>query len=112
MIFLKSKDEYEKAIKDLAKKTSEIKDLKNIIQEYENENLIPEFGELEELRQFLVDEPEEGIKFKCNGLKYEVLDIEDFIKEYGYDQWSQAVWGADFSDLLDGGRIGVIKNEK
>jgi len=112
MKYLKGKVDYENAKKELAKKTTEIKNLKKSIQNYENENLIPEFEEMEDLRSFLSEEPEENTIFKYRGNDYNVLDIEDFIKEYGYDQWNQAVSSADFGDLLNGGRISVIENRK
>jgi len=94
MKHLKSKDEYEKAKEDLVKKEIELKDLKVSILNYENENLAPNFNNLDELREFLSEEPEEGTLFKYNGVEYEVLDIQD--------------GRAKFVDLLDGGRISVI----
>ena len=106
---IQSKEEYDQLSKDLVKRLDEIKVLKRLILDYENENLIPEFNSLDELREFLADEPEEDIIFKYNNAKYSVLDIEEFIREYGHDQWSQCVWGSGFGDLLCGGSVGVIE---
>jgi len=109
MKFLKSKDEYEKAMSDLAKKNVEVEDLERAIQNYKNEILMPVFDvDGEEFRQWLSEQPSEGTFFKYLGNDYEILDIEYFIQEYGSESWYDATDNGSFKDLLDGGSVGVI----
>lgn len=106
--------EYEEAKAILPNKKEEIILLERNILEYENKNKRLIIEDSDDLNDFLIDEPEEGLLFDYKGETFEVGDIEEFIRDYGGDQYGQSIQHSlsseeNFGDLVYGGRVGILK---
>ena len=65
------------------------------------------FKILEDLGNYFVERPKEGEIFSYKNNLYQVGDIQEFIEEYGSNQYYQCNFN-DLEDMLDGGRYSLM----
>jgi hypothetical protein len=104
--------EYELAKKEVVNLAQKLEQLEKEILQYENENNRPSFDNEKDLRGFILY-AEDGALVDYNGKTYEVNGVEDLKYEYGSESTFDAIYsGKDFEDLIEGNRIGVLKEIK
>jgi len=111
----RDKESYEEGKEYLKLLKYKVSELTTKIHEFENNDangLIKELGSEQNVRDFVGEQVPDYTKFKYNGKIYQVVGCEDFIHEYGMDEFWQCVHGHDFNELFDGGSVGFISEVK